>query len=151
MVYKRHRPRGIFPGCDKSLPCGYTGEALQRILSSIPGKTNFSLLYSPAQPIWVSRPGVTFAVPAEAGKDIVAWHAYPALRGGETYQLDAILSNPNRQQLQEAGTDYPEWVTAKISATAKRLLAAYPGTRKRDHRRRPDTVRKSHCDHPLLA
>ncbi|HJQ14584.1 MAG TPA: hypothetical protein VJ830_07535, partial [Anaerolineales bacterium] len=27
------------------------------------GKTNFSLLYSPAQPIWISRPCVTFAVP----------------------------------------------------------------------------------------
>jgi transglutaminase-like putative cysteine protease len=77
------------------------------------GKTNFSLLYSPAQPIWISRPGVTFAVPAEVGKDIVAWHAYPALRGGETYQLDAILSNPNQQQLQEAGNAYPEWVKQK--------------------------------------
>ena len=77
------------------------------------GETNFSLLYSPAQPIWVSRPGVTFAAPADVGKDIVAWHAYPALRGGETYQLDAILSNPNRQQLQESGTVYPEWVSQK--------------------------------------
>ena len=77
------------------------------------GDTTFSLLYSPAQPIWISRPGVTFAVPAEEGKDIVAWHAYPSLRGGETYQLDAILSNPNQQQLQEAGTEYPEWVTDK--------------------------------------
>jgi transglutaminase-like putative cysteine protease len=77
------------------------------------GNTNFSLLYSPAQPIWVSRPGVTFAVPAAAGKDIVAWHAYPALRGGETYQVDAVLSNPDRQQLQEAGTAYPDWVTQK--------------------------------------
>ncbi|HET6597480.1 MAG TPA: transglutaminase-like domain-containing protein [Anaerolineales bacterium] len=77
------------------------------------GKTNFSLLYSPAQPIWISRPGVTFALPADVGKDIVAWHAYPSLRGGETYQLDAILSNPNRQQLQEAGTAYPEWVRQK--------------------------------------
>jgi transglutaminase-like putative cysteine protease len=77
------------------------------------GKTNFSLLYSPAQPIWVSRPGVTFAVPSEAGKDIVAWHAYPALRGGETYQLDAILTTPDRLQLQQAGTAYPEWVTQK--------------------------------------
>jgi transglutaminase-like putative cysteine protease len=77
------------------------------------GKTDFSLLYSPPQPIWVSRPGVTFAVPADAGKDIIAWHAYPALRGGETYQIDAILSNPNRQQLQEAGTIYPEWVAQK--------------------------------------
>ncbi|HEU4743698.1 MAG TPA: transglutaminase domain-containing protein, partial [Anaerolineales bacterium] len=77
------------------------------------GKTNFSLLYSPSQPIWVSRPGVTFAVPADAGKDVVAWHAYPALRGGETYQLDAILTTPNRLQLQEAGTAYPEWVKQK--------------------------------------
>lgn len=78
------------------------------------GNTNFSLLYSPAEPIWVSRPGVTFAVPAEEGaEDVVAWHAYPSLRGGETYQLDAILSNPNRQQLQDAGTAYPEWVANK--------------------------------------
>jgi transglutaminase-like putative cysteine protease len=77
------------------------------------GNTDFSLLYSPAEPIWVSRPGVTFAVPAGAGKEIVAWHAYPALRGGETYQIDAILMNPNRQQLQEAGTAYPEWVALK--------------------------------------
>jgi transglutaminase-like putative cysteine protease len=77
------------------------------------GKTNFSLLYSPAEPIWVSRPGVTFAIPGDGNKDIVAWHAYPALRGGETYQVDAILSNPNQQQLQEAGTAYPEWVSQK--------------------------------------
>jgi transglutaminase-like putative cysteine protease len=77
------------------------------------GKTNFSLLYSPAQPIWVSRPGITFAVPADIGEDIVAWHAYPALRGGETYQVDAILTTPNRLQLQEAGTAYPEWITQK--------------------------------------
>ena len=78
------------------------------------GQTNFSLLYSPAQPIWISRPGVTFAVPSDdAGKDVVAWHAYPSLRGGETYQVDAILSNPDRQQLQEAGTAYPEWVKQK--------------------------------------
>lgn len=74
------------------------------------GKTTFSLLYSPAEPIWFSRPGITFATPALTGKDIVAWHAYPALRGGEAYQVDVILSNPNRQQLEEAGTDYPEWV-----------------------------------------
>jgi transglutaminase-like putative cysteine protease len=77
------------------------------------GKTTFSLLYSPPEPVWVSRPGVTFVSPAQNSKDLIAWHAYPALRGGETYQVDAILSNPNRQQLQEAGTNYPEWVTKK--------------------------------------
>ena len=77
------------------------------------GDTSFSLLYSPAQPIWVSRPGVTFTTLADSGKDLIAWHAYPALQGGETYQVDAILTNPNRQQLQDAGTNYPEWVTQK--------------------------------------
>lgn len=77
------------------------------------GNTNFSLLYSPAQPIWVSRPGVTFTEPAGEGQDIIAWHAYPSLSGGETYQLDAVLVNPNQQELQEAGTSYPEWITQK--------------------------------------
>jgi transglutaminase-like putative cysteine protease len=77
------------------------------------GDTDFSLLYSPPQPIWVSRPGFTFAIPTDVSKDIVAWHAYPALRGGETYQIDAFLTNPNRQQLQEASTAYPEWVKEK--------------------------------------
>ncbi|HEX5807387.1 MAG TPA: transglutaminase-like domain-containing protein [Anaerolineales bacterium] len=77
------------------------------------GDSTFSLLYAPSQPIWVSRAGITFNQPADAGGDVIAWHAYPALRSGETYQVDALLSNPNLQQLREAGTEYPEWVTAK--------------------------------------
>ena len=77
------------------------------------GDDAFSLLYSPARPVWISRPGVTFSQPSEAEKDIVAWHAYPSLRAGETYQVDAALTNPNLQQLREAGTEYPAWVTAK--------------------------------------
>jgi transglutaminase-like putative cysteine protease len=86
------------------------------------GKATFSLLYAPSEPIWVSRPGITFAIPTTSGKDIIAWHAYPELRGGETYQVDAILSNPNRQQLEEAGTNYPEWVTK----TYLQLPKAFP-------------------------
>lgn len=77
------------------------------------GDTTFSLLYSPAQPIWVSRPGVTFTTPADEARDIIAWHAYPSLRGGETYQVDALLNNPDQEQLRGAGTGYPEWVTQK--------------------------------------
>ncbi len=75
------------------------------------GNTNFSLLYSPAEPIWVSRPGITFAAPAGDSQDIIAWHAYPALQGGEAYQVDAVLISPNREQLEQAGTVYPAWVT----------------------------------------
>ncbi|MGE5641371.1 MAG: transglutaminase domain-containing protein [Byssovorax cruenta] len=77
------------------------------------GDASFSLLYSPAQPIWVSRSGLTFTQQSEQGKDLVAWHAYPWLKSGETYQVDAVLTNPNLQQLQEAGTEYPDWIKNK--------------------------------------
>jgi transglutaminase-like putative cysteine protease len=72
-----------------------------------------SLLYAPAQPIWVSRPGVTRTIPAEAGKDIISWSAVPSLLAGETYQVDAVLNNPNITQLRAAGQEYPQWVTDK--------------------------------------
>lgn len=77
------------------------------------GDATFSLLYSPSQPIWVSRPGITFMETATTDRGVVAWHAYPSLKAGETYQVDAILANPNLQQLQEAGSEYPAWVTDK--------------------------------------
>jgi transglutaminase-like putative cysteine protease len=75
------------------------------------GQATFSLLYAPAQPIWVSRPGSTLTIPADTGKDIVSWSASPALLAGETYQVDAVLTNPNITQLREAGEEYPQWVT----------------------------------------
>ena len=94
------------------------------------GDESFSLLYSPAQPVWVSRPGITFSQHSETFNDVIAWHAYPSLRAGETYQVDAALSNPNLQQLREAGTNYPDWVTEKylqlpdnFSARIKQLAA----------------------------
>lgn len=77
------------------------------------GQTAFSLLYAPAQPVWVSRPGSTLTIPAEPGRDIVSWNASPMLQAGETYQVDAVLSNPNLTQLREAGQEYPQWVTDK--------------------------------------
>lgn len=77
------------------------------------GQTTFSLLYAPPQPVWVSRPGVTRTIPADTGKDIISWSASPSLLAGETYQVNAVLNNPNIGQLREAGEDYPQWVTAK--------------------------------------
>jgi transglutaminase-like putative cysteine protease len=78
------------------------------------GDATFSLLYAPPQPIWISRSGLTFSQLTDSGgKDIIAWHAYPWLKPGETYQVDALLSNPNQEQLQDAGSDYPEWIKKK--------------------------------------
>lgn len=78
------------------------------------GETRFSLLYAPSQPIWLSRPGTVFTSPATGDeREITSWNASPGLLPGESYQVEAVLNNPNIQQLREAGTEYPEWVTAK--------------------------------------
>jgi transglutaminase-like putative cysteine protease len=77
------------------------------------GDASFSLLYSPSEPVRIDRPGVTFTQPGATGNDIVAWHAYPWLKAGETYEVDALIANPNLQQLRDSGTVYPEWVTNK--------------------------------------
>jgi transglutaminase-like putative cysteine protease len=79
------------------------------------GDSTFSLLYSPPDPIWVSRSGITFTQGDATTRDIIAWHAFPWLKAGETYQVDVLLKNPNLKQLREAGTQYPEWVTQKYT------------------------------------
>jgi transglutaminase-like putative cysteine protease len=77
------------------------------------GETKFSLVYAPAQPIWISRPATYLTAPAGGNDDIVTWVVKTALQPGETYQVDAVLSNPTIQQLREAGTEYPEWIAEK--------------------------------------
>lgn len=77
------------------------------------GNTTFLLLYAPSQPVWVSRPGSVLTIPISTGKEIISWNASPILQAGETYQVDAVLKNPNITQLREAGEDYPQWVADK--------------------------------------
>jgi transglutaminase-like putative cysteine protease len=75
------------------------------------GATRISLIYSPAQPTWMSRPGSFLASAADAELDISSWNATPALQPGETYQVEAVLSNPTIEGLRAAGEEYPQWVT----------------------------------------
>jgi transglutaminase-like putative cysteine protease len=77
------------------------------------GDARFSLLYSPSQPVWFSRPGSYLAASAEDEKDIVTWNATPSLLPGETYEVRSVVKNPNTTELREAGTNYPKWVTDK--------------------------------------
>jgi len=77
------------------------------------GEQRFSLIYAPSQPVWFSRPGSVLTSPANEEKEVTSWNASPLLLPGETYQVEAILNNPNLQQLRAAGTEYPEWVTEK--------------------------------------
>jgi len=74
------------------------------------GTSPTSLLYSPSQPIWFSRPGSYLATPSN---DIFSWSVSPTMQPGETYQVDAMINNPHVEELRGAGTDYPQWVTEK--------------------------------------
>lgn len=77
------------------------------------GDQTFSLLYAPSQAVRLSRPASLRVRPAGGRAEILGWYASPALRGGEAYQVDAVLINPNTRQLREAGHSYPAWVTEK--------------------------------------
>jgi transglutaminase-like putative cysteine protease len=75
------------------------------------GDTSFSLVYTPSQTIWLSRQGSTRTIPSGNLDEIISWYAFPALQAGEIYQVDSVLSNPDIRELQEAGTNYPLWLT----------------------------------------
>lgn len=78
-----------------------------------------TILYSAAQPIWTSHPATIAhaVIPGENAEDetmdIVALQASPYLEAGETYHINAMLANPIVPELQSAGQEYPDWVTAK--------------------------------------
>ena len=71
-----------------------------------------SLLYVPAEAIWVSREGSISSTPISAGiKDVTAWFAAPGLLSGNKYRVRALIADPSIEELRLAGTEYPEWVT----------------------------------------
>jgi len=91
-----------------------TGETAPANFIFNTGDTTFSLIYAPAEPLWISRPGSTLSAPVKPdGRETVSWYATPALLAGEAYQVNAVLSNPDQGQLREAGLDYPEWIEQK--------------------------------------
>jgi transglutaminase-like putative cysteine protease len=89
-------------------------DAGEQITGSFTIKTQItqSLLYVATQPLWISRPGkIEYSVTDAGEQDLLAWRADPSLLPGEQYKVTAILTNPSIQQLQAAGTDYPQWIT----------------------------------------
>jgi transglutaminase-like putative cysteine protease len=78
-----------------------------KIMSAVPIAT----LFTPAQPIWVSRSGkVEYTINSDKTVDISSFDASPAVGPGETYETLATIANPSVAQLRQAGTDYPDWV-----------------------------------------
>jgi transglutaminase-like putative cysteine protease len=72
---------------------------------------NLSLLVTPANPIWISRPSVlSFSTSANSSIDPLFFRADPPILVGEQYVVHAIISNPSVLRLQQAGAAYPAWV-----------------------------------------
>ncbi|MFU8773588.1 MAG: transglutaminase domain-containing protein, partial [Anaerolineales bacterium] len=68
-------------------------------------------IYSPPQPIWVSRQAEAHLANNPDGTvDLGFLEAKPFLGMGEIYQVEASLSTATIAELREAGTDYPEWI-----------------------------------------
>ena len=71
-------------------------------------------LQTPTQPVWVSRPAnAHYAVNSDGSVDLSHLKADPVLMAGDTYRVEASLTTASQQQLREAGTEYPSWVTAR--------------------------------------
>lgn len=106
-----------------------------------------SIIYSAAQPLWVSHPGkISYATippvePIETANtelvmDIFSVQASPVLEAGETYHANALIANPTIVELRAAGEEYPAWITdrylqvpnnfsARIQALAFEITADY--------------------------
>ena len=70
-----------------------------------------SLIYAPSQPVWVDRSGSVLATAVDTGlDDVLFWDVNPAFAAGNHYQVRAEIGNPTVQQLQGAGTSYPQWI-----------------------------------------
>jgi transglutaminase-like putative cysteine protease len=73
-----------------------------------------SILYSPEQPVWVSRSSqILFYLTPDEQVDVAAIRANRALEGGETYQTRAATINPTVVDLRTAGENYPKWITER--------------------------------------
>ncbi len=67
--------------------------------------------YTGSQPLWISLPArASVGVASDGTADLVALQAQPAVGSGQSYQEKASIATMSIEQLQQAGTDYPQWI-----------------------------------------
>jgi len=98
-----------------------------------------NIIYTPPQPLWVNRNASILhsATSTEDNvMDVMIVQAVPPLETGDVYRVNALLANPTRIELQEAGQEYPAWVTdhylqlpenfsPRIQALAREITEGY--------------------------
>jgi len=104
--------REFIPSSD-TLVVSDTGGQPRFRFNFITDNNPLSLLYAPAQPIWVSRTSSVMLTTTEGEDDLSAWFSSPRLEAGESYQVEAALNNPSVNELRTASINYPEWVINK--------------------------------------
>ncbi len=71
-------------------------------------------MFTPPQPIWVSRESTLQYLENPDGTiDISAFVARSSIGPGQIYEVRASISAPTELQLQQAGVEYPDWVTSR--------------------------------------
>jgi hypothetical protein len=85
-------------------------------------QVNLSLLVTPANPIWISRPSVmSFSAAINGNVDPLMFRADPPILIGEQYVVHALINNPSVFQLQHAGLGYPAWIKDNYLQLPKNL------------------------------
>ncbi len=70
-----------------------------------------SLLYSPAETVWVNKSARVQSAPTDgASKDAASWSAETSLIEGEQYKTRSFIADPTVEELRAAGAEYPNWV-----------------------------------------
>jgi transglutaminase-like putative cysteine protease len=71
-------------------------------------------LFTPAQPLWVSRTGqIEYYRSPDGTVDITTLRARPTLDAGQLYAAQSSMTYASEDQLRQAGEDYPAWVKAR--------------------------------------
>jgi transglutaminase-like putative cysteine protease len=88
----------------------YTGRWNTEI--QVTTKSLIATLYLPVETVWINHPNKVISINNPDGSlDILAIHADPQLQAGSTYKARSFLGNFTLEELRQAGTDYPAWVT----------------------------------------
>ncbi|MCC7117149.1 MAG: hypothetical protein IT310_01385, partial [Anaerolineales bacterium] len=86
---------------------------------------NFSkqdLIYAPAEATWMSRPGKLLVAPMNAGhQETLGLIANPGLVAGNSYEVRALIAAPTVEDLRNAGSAYPDWVTARYLQVPEKI------------------------------
>jgi transglutaminase-like putative cysteine protease len=71
-----------------------------------------SLLVTPALPVWASRTGwLQTAIRKDTDFiDPLSWNSNQSIQTGDQFQVRALLLNPTRKELRNAGSEYPQWI-----------------------------------------